>query len=85
MITEAILNLIKSIMTWLFNLIPAPEQTVGAGLSGVSDTFIDIIQGVAYILPVGDILIMLGIWFGIYTFTIGWKLIQRIWDALPFT
>ena len=36
----------------VFNLIPAPEQTAGAGLSGVADTFIDIIQGVAYVLPV---------------------------------
>lgn len=85
MIIESILNGIKVVMMWLFNLIPAPEQTAGAGLGGVADTFVDIIQGVAYVLPVGDILIMLGIWYGIYTFTIGWKLIQRIWDALPFT
>lgn len=85
MVTESILNIIKGVMTWFFNLIPAPEQTAGAGLSGVADTFIDIIQGVAYVLPVGDILLMLGIWYGIYTFTIGWKIIQRIWDALPFT
>lgn len=85
MIIESILNGIKVVMMWLLNLIPAPEQTAGAGLDGVADTFIQIVQMVAYVLPVGDIMIMLGIWFGIYTFTIGWKLIQRIWDALPFT
>lgn len=85
MITEGILNLILDVMQWFFNLIPAPEQTAGAGLNGVGETFVDIIQGVAYVLPVGDILIMLGIWYGLYTFTIAWKIIQRIWDALPFT
>ena len=85
MITEGILNIIRYVMIGLLNLIPAPEQAAGAGLGGVALTFIDIIQGVAYVLPVGDILIMLGIWFGIYTFTIQWKIIQRIWDALPFT
>lgn len=84
MITEGILNIIKSVMIWFFNLIPAHVQTVGAGLGGVAETFIDIIQSVAYVLPVGDILIMFGIWFGIYTFAISWKIIQRIWDALPF-
>jgi len=84
MIIEGILNGIKDVMMWLLNLLPSPEQTAGAGLGGVSETFIDIIQGVAYVFPVGDILLMLGIWFGIYTFTIAWKIIQRIWDALPF-
>lgn len=72
-------------MMWLFNLIPVTEQTAGAGFGGVAETFLDIIQGVAYVLPVGDILIMFGIWYGIYTFTIAWKIIQRLWDALPFT
>lgn len=85
MITEGLLNIVKSVMMWFFNLIPAPEQTVGMGLGVVAETFVDIIQSVAYVLPVGDILIMLGIWYGLYTFSIGWKAIQRIWDALPFT
>ena len=55
MIIENILNGIKVVMMWLFSLIPAPEQTAGAGLGGVAETFIEIIQGVAYVLPVGDI------------------------------
>lgn len=82
MITEGILNIIKGAMLWLFSLIP--EQSVSIDLGGVAETFMGILQVVAYVLPVGDILLMFGIWFGIYTFTTGWKLIQRIWDALPF-
>lgn len=84
MIMEGLLNGVKVVIMLLLSLIPAPEQTAGAGLNGVAETFVQIIQGVAYVLPVADILIMLGIWFGIYTFTLGWKLIQRIWDAIPF-
>ena len=84
MIVEGILNGIKVVIMFILSLIPAPEQTAGAGIEGVGETFINILQMVAYVLPVGDIMLMLGIWFGIYTFTIGWKLIQRIWDAIPF-
>lgn len=84
MIIEGILDLIKNVLIWFINLIPSPEMTE-INVSGVIDNFIEILQGIAYIMPVGDILIMLGIWLGIYTFSIGWKLIQRIWDALPFT
>lgn len=84
MITEGILNLIKVNMLWILSIIPAPE--IGElGLNEVADTFVEIVQGLAYVLPIRDIMIMLGIWYGIYTFTIGWKVIQRIWDALPFT
>lgn len=85
MIMEGILNGIKVVIMLMLSLIPVPEQTAGAGLDGVAEAFMNIVQMVAYVLPVGDIMIMLGIWFGLYTFTIGWKLIQRIWDALPFT
>lgn len=85
MIIEGLLNLIKGALMWFVNIIPAPEQTAEMSVGGVADTFIDIVQGVAYILPIGDIMIMIGIWFGLYTFFIGWKVIQRIWDALPFT
>lgn len=83
MIIESILNIIKGAMLMILNLIP--EINFNLNLSGVSETFIDILELVAYVLPVRDILLMFGIWFGIYSFNIAWKLIQRIWDALPFT
>ena len=85
MIIESVLNGIKVVMMWFFNLIPAPEQATEINLIEVANMFVEIIQGVAYVLPVKDILIMLGIWYGLYTFFIGWKAIQRVWDALPFT
>ena len=85
MIVENVLNGIKVVMMWIFNLIPAPEQATEINLIQVANMFVEIIQGVAYVLPVKDILIMLGIWYGLYTFFIGWKAITRVWDALPFT
>ena len=83
MIIESVLNGIKVVMMWFFNIIPAPEIEIN--LIEVANMFVEIIQGVAYVLPVKDILLMLGIWYGLYTFFIGWKAIQRVWDALPFT
>ena len=84
MITEAIMNLLKANMLWFLSIIPSVE--IGElNLNDVAEMFVDIMQGVAYIFPVKDVLIMLGIWYGIYTFTIAWRVIQRIWDALPFT
>lgn len=85
MITEILMNSIKVVMQWLLNLMPTPDLIVGAGLGGVAETFINMIQGAAYVFPVGDVMIMLGTWYSIYTFTIAWKLIQRLWDALPLT
>ena len=85
MITEAIMNGFKEVLIWIINLIPSPEQAAEINLIEVANMFVEIIQGVAYVLPVVDIMIMFGIWFGLYTFFIGWKAIQRLWDALPFT
>lgn len=84
MITEAIMNLLKANMLWFFSMIPT-VQIGELNLNDVAQMFVDILQGIAYVFPVKDVLIMFGIWFGIYTFTIAWRVIQRIWDALPFT
>lgn len=84
MLIEGILNLIKGALLWFINLIPTPES-IEVGIGGIANTFVEIVQSVAYILPIGDIMIMFGVWFAINAFTIGWRLIQRIWDALPFT
>ena len=83
MIIESVLNGIKVVMMWFFSLIQGPETEIN--LIEVANMFVEIIQGVAYVLPVRDILLMLGIWYSLYTFFIGWKAIQRVWDALPFT
>ena len=61
MIIESVLNGIKVVMMWVFNLIPAPETEIN--LIEVANMFVEIIQGVAYVLPVRDILLMLGIWY----------------------
>lgn len=84
MITEAIMELLKANILWFFSMLPS-VQIGNLNLSEVAQNFVDIIQGIAYFFPVKDALIMLGIWFSIYTFNIAWRIIQRIWDALPFT
>ena len=84
MIVEALLELVKFNIIWFLNMIPNVE--IGdLNLNDVAEMFVDILQGIAYVFPVKDVLIIFGIWFGIYTFTIAWRVIQRIWDALPFT
>lgn len=40
---------------------------------------------VGYFLPMKDFFIMFSIWFLITNFKIVWKVVQRVWDALPFT
>ena len=84
-ITETLMNGFKVVFMWIINLIPSPEQATELNIVEVANMFIEIIQGVAYVLPVSDILIMLGIWYGLYTFFIGWKAIQLIRVAFPNT
>jgi len=66
-ITETLMNGFKVVLMWIINLIPSPEQATELNIVEVANMFIEIIQGVAYVLPVRDILIMLGIWYGLYT------------------
>lgn len=84
MIIEFIFNMFKGALILLIELIPVPDVSFGS-LDAVINSFVEMLQVISYFLPVGDIIVMLRIWFGIYTFNIVWKLIQRLWDALPLT
>lgn len=84
MVLEFFLDMFKSVLIWLIGLVPVPEVGLGS-LDSIVNSFVEILQVSSYFLPVGDIIIMLRIWLGIYTFNIVWKLIQRLWDALPLT
>ncbi len=55
MITETIMNGFKVVLMWILSLIPAPEQATEINLVEVANMFIEIIQAVAYVVPVGDI------------------------------
>lgn len=84
MIIEFVFNMLKGALIWLIDLVPVPEVSLG-GLDSVINSFVEMLQVISYFLPVSDIIVMLRIWLGIYTFNIVWKLIQRLWDALPLT
>lgn len=85
MIIEFVFNMLKGALIWLLGLVPVPEVSSLSGLDSVINSFVEMLQVISYFLPVGDIVMMLRIWLGIYTFNIVWKLIQRLWDALPLT
>ncbi|NMD38390.1 MAG: hypothetical protein GYA87_06915 [Christensenellaceae bacterium] len=51
----------------------------------LSTQILDIILGTAYFMPVVDLGIMLMISLALVSWHAIWKIIQRVWDALPFT
>ena len=51
----------------------------------LSEQILDIILGTAYFMPVVDLGIMLMISLALVSWHAIWKIIQRVWDALPFT
>ena len=51
----------------------------------LSEQILDIILGTAYFMPVADLGIMLMISLALVSWHAVWKIIQRVWDALPFT
>ena len=82
MILEAVFNLIKNVLLFVINLLPSTNIDLPTGLiEWINNT----LSLVGYFIPVGDMFLMLGIWFAITNFNIIWKIITRIWDALPFT
>lgn len=51
----------------------------------LSGQILDIILGTAYFMPIVDLGIMLMISLALVSWHAIWKIIQRVWDALPFT
>lgn len=83
MLLEAIFDVIKMALEFLFSLLPSLDSIQMP--TGFFQWFTDILSVSSYFLPVTDFLIMMGIWFAATNFEIIWKTLQRIWDALPFT
>ena len=83
MLVELIVTPIVGVFVGLMSLLPAftsfviPEQ--------VLTWFSNVMSMAAYFLPVGDFIVMLGVWLAVVNFSVVWRLIQRAWDALPFT
>lgn len=82
MILEGLISLIVGTLKGVLSLLPQIDAEIPAD---IVTTFMQWIYGIGYILPVSDFFIMLGIWFVVTNFHLIWKIIQRLWDALPFT
>lgn len=82
MILEGLISLIVGALKAVLSLLPQIDANVPAD---IATEFTQWIYGVAYVFPVADFFVMLGIWFVITNFQVIWRLIQRLWDALPFT
>ena len=84
LILEGIINVVMALFT---TIITAINPILG-GLDIPNDvvtTIKDIIESVAYFVPVADLAIMLGISLMVNYWHVMWRIIQRVWDALPFT
>ena len=51
----------------------------------ISTQILEIVYGTAYFMPVVDLGIMIMINLALVSWHVVWKIIQRVWDALPFT
>ena len=83
MITELILLPFKLLFLALINLMPTMQEVPLP--DGIMTWFSNTLSLVAYILPVPDMLIIFGLWVLFVFFKFNWRLLQRIWDALPLT
>lgn len=80
LIIQAMMNLfmlILSLLNPVIGFLDIPND--------ISMQILDIIYGTAYFMPVVDLGIMLLISLALVSWHAVWKIIQRVWDALPFT
>ena len=82
MILEGLISLVVGALKGVLLLLPQIDPSIPADIAA---DFMQWIYGIAYVFPLADFFVMLGIWFVVTNFHVIWKLIQRLWDALPFT
>lgn len=83
MLVEAFFNLLKGVFEAIMGMLPTLDGITIP--SGFITWFTNIMNASSFFLPLADFLIMFGIWMAVTNFDIIWKIIMRIWDALPFT
>ena len=81
MITEAILELVFRFYKFIVDRIPSFDITLPVDIVG---GLINIINGIAYIFPLGDFIVILGIYILIVNFHIIYNLLRSIRSFLPF-
>jgi len=80
-ITEAILELVFQFYKFIVDKIPSFDITLPVDIVG---GLINIINGISYIFPLGDFLVILGIYILIVNFHIIYNLMRSIRSFLPF-
>lgn len=84
MLIEALIEIFVLNFLGIINLI----NPVFSGLDlpdDITTQVMSIFLGVAYFMPLIDLGLMLGISIAITNWHVVWRIIQRVWDALPFT
>ena len=80
MVTEFLLNIVWFILKPLLDLLPTVEINIA---SDTFNIFYNAVEAVCYLLPMSDIIIMVGIVFSITVFRIIVSFIRTIWELLP--
>lgn len=84
MITELILDSIIVVLNFLVSLIPDMTMDTTSFENGMN-YMVDIWTGIKVIFPVNAFISMFITLILVNNFGIIWKIIMRVWDALPFT
>jgi hypothetical protein len=82
MILGWIVSMFIGIFEKLISLLPTIDAPVPIQ---IAVQIVDIIADLNVVFPVPDFIAIMGISFALINWHMAWKLIQRVWDALPFT
>lgn len=82
MITELIATPIFELLYYAFNSLDVLSLELPSSFLGALSMMLN---ASSYFLPLGDLLIMSGVWFTIATFNIWWTFATWTWKMLPFT
>ena len=80
-----IIDMILLVLQSVCNIVLSPLTVLNIGVNFIDNIPIigDVIAIIAYILPWGALLPLIGIVVGIFIFRISVSLIKTIWDLLP--
>lgn len=81
MISEFILSIIFNLARSLLTLLPSVQINVDSGMYA---SFLDMVSGVLYFLPLNTISRIINIIFSLMLFRIIISIPKAIWDLLPF-
>ena len=83
MILEGLADLAYNILSYIIDFIPSFDLIVIP--TGIFTALDYIAEMAGFFIPMGDVVVMLGIFVVIHYFKFFYNLFFRLWDALPFT